>query len=73
MSTPNIAGTDVMIFLKIFAEKFSEHIGVFCSNYSYIFWKKIDHNISFWEKKANFLFAENWQKNNIDGLSTMSR
>jgi hypothetical protein len=26
-------GTDVMIFKNIFAEKFSEKIGVFCSNY----------------------------------------
>jgi hypothetical protein len=33
-------------FENIFAEKFSEYIGVFGSNYSY-FLKKIDHNIGF--------------------------
>jgi hypothetical protein len=27
-------GTDVMIFKNTFAEKFSENIGVFCTNYS---------------------------------------
>jgi hypothetical protein len=46
-------------FLNIFAEKFSEKIGVFCSSYCQ-FCKNCDHNIGFWEKRQ--FFAENCQK-----------
>jgi hypothetical protein len=47
-------------FENIFAEKFSENIGVFCSNYSLFFGKKLIITLVF-EKNANF-FAEKWQK-----------
>jgi hypothetical protein len=41
-------------FLNIFAEKFSEKIGVFCSNTTASFCKNCDHNIGFWEKRQFF-------------------
>jgi hypothetical protein len=48
-----------MIFKNIFAEKFDENIGVFCSNYSCCC-KKLIITLVF-EKNAKF-FAENWRK-----------
>jgi hypothetical protein len=42
-----------MIFKNIFAEKFSEKIGVFDSKQSQNF-KNIDHNIGFLRKTPNF-------------------
>jgi hypothetical protein len=46
-------------FLNIFAEKFSEKIGVFDTKQRWIM-LNLDHNIGFREK-CNF-FCENWQK-----------
>jgi hypothetical protein len=37
-------------FLNFFAEKFSEKIGVFCTNYC----KNCAHNIGFWDKRHFF-------------------
>jgi hypothetical protein len=42
-----------MIFLNIFAENFSEKIGVFYSKQSYIM-QNFDHNNGFWEKRQFF-------------------
>jgi hypothetical protein len=40
-------------FLNIFAEKFSERNGVLSQNKAK-FWKKVDHNIGFWDKRQFF-------------------
>jgi hypothetical protein len=46
-------GTDVMILKSIFAEKFGENNGVFCSNNCY-FLQKYDNNIVFLRKVPFF-------------------
>jgi hypothetical protein len=68
------AGTDVIIFFNIFAEKFREKMGVFDSNKAKLC-KNFDHNIGFLEKRQFFRrklskISEN-HDHNIDPRSSL--